>query len=376
MKIAFIYDAVYPWVKGGAEKRIYELAKRMAKNGHEVHWYGIGWWFESGNEDIVIDGIQFHGVCKPIDLYNPDGKRSIKEALYFALKLFPVIIRENFDIIECQNFPFFPYFSVKLYSILKRKKIIVTFHEVWGDYWYDYLGKKGFFGKLLEKIIIRNNDNFIAVSENTKNKIIRIKPNANVEIVPNGVNLELIQQIKPSKDKSDLIFVGRLIKDKNVDLLIKSIKLVKKEIPNIKCVIIGDGPEKDMLKNLTKELKIEDNIKFFGILDEYVELISYLKSSKVFVLPSTREGFGIVVLEANSCGLPVVTVNHPMNAAKDLIKQHQNGILCELSIYDLKVKILALLKINTKMKCINNAKRYDWDKISVLAEKKYLEVLL
>ena len=56
MKIAFVYDAVYPWVKGGAEKRIYELARRLASKGHQVHWYGMGyWWAEKGKKDIEMD---------------------------------------------------------------------------------------------------------------------------------------------------------------------------------------------------------------------------------------------------------------------------------------------------------------------------------
>ena len=58
MKIAFIYDAVYPWVKGGAEKRVYELAKRLALRGHEVHWYSIGWWWtENDHTDIVMESL-------------------------------------------------------------------------------------------------------------------------------------------------------------------------------------------------------------------------------------------------------------------------------------------------------------------------------
>ena len=54
MRIAFIYDAVYPWIKGGAEKRIYEIGRRLAKK-HEVHWYGIGWWFKDNSRTIDHD---------------------------------------------------------------------------------------------------------------------------------------------------------------------------------------------------------------------------------------------------------------------------------------------------------------------------------
>ena len=106
MKIAFIYDAVYPWIKGGAEKRIYEIGRRLADK-HEVHWYGIRWW--DGGETIEHDGIILHGVCEAVPLY-VNGRRSIGEAIYFAGKLLPKLIKENFDVVDCQEFPYFPCF--------------------------------------------------------------------------------------------------------------------------------------------------------------------------------------------------------------------------------------------------------------------------
>ena len=74
MKIAYVYDAVYPWVKGGAEKRIYELSRRLAKRGHEVHCYGMKWW--PGEDEILKDNVHLHGICPPMPLYS-NGKRSI-----------------------------------------------------------------------------------------------------------------------------------------------------------------------------------------------------------------------------------------------------------------------------------------------------------
>ena len=125
MKIAFIYDAVYPWVKGGAEKRVYELAKRLAQRGHEVHWYSIGWWWpEQGQKDITMDGIILHGVSKPIELYS-DDRRSIKEAILFSLKLFKPLWKESFDVVDCQGFPFFSCFIARIHSIVGKSN---TFH--------------------------------------------------------------------------------------------------------------------------------------------------------------------------------------------------------------------------------------------------------
>jgi len=102
-----------------------------------------------------------------------------------------------------------------------------------------------------------------------------------------------------------------------------------------------------------------------------------MKSSKVFVLPSTREGFGIVALEANACGLPVVTVNHKMNAACDFIANGETGFICALSEVDIAEKILRGLNRRRDMKriCIESAKRHDWDNIVNTTEKVYEKII-
>ncbi|RLG32158.1 hypothetical protein DRN98_05680 [Methanosarcinales archaeon] len=141
MKLAYIYDAVYPWIKGGAEKRIYEISKRLAERGHEVHWYGLKWW--DGENDIVQEGVYLHGIGRWDNLY-VNGRRSIKEGLYFGIKTL-TRLKGDFDIIDCQEAPYFPCFSAKVHSLLNKSKLVITWHEVWGDYWYEYLGRKGFF---------------------------------------------------------------------------------------------------------------------------------------------------------------------------------------------------------------------------------------
>ncbi|MGF7119004.1 glycosyltransferase family 4 protein [Methanobacterium oryzae] len=375
MKIAFVYDAIYPWIKGGAEKRVYELAKRLVQRGHEVHWYGIGWWWtEDKQEDIIYDGIYLHGVCKPMALYK-DERRSIKEAIYFALKLFPKLMKKNFDIVECQGFPFFSCFTAKIHSLSGKSKLIITLHEVWNDYWYEYLGKMGIFGKIIEKSVINLTDKIIVVSPKTRRDLRKIKKSENSIIIPNGIDCKRISKIKPSKENSDIIFAGRLIKEKNVDVLIKAVYLIKKQIPDIKCFIIGNGPEKAKLEMLVNKLDIRDNIIFKGFMDSYDDLIAYMKSSKVFVLPSIREGFGIVVIEANACGLPVIVVDHKMNAATDLIINNENGIISKLSENDIKDMIIEMIYKKEEMEnnCIEAAKNYDWDKIVEFLEDYYFQ---
>ena len=377
MKIAFIYDAVYPWVKGGAEKRIYELATRLAQRGHDVHWYSLGWWWpEKGETDIIIDGIHLHGVSNPLELYS-DDRRSIKEALIFSLKLFNPLFKENYDVVDCQGFPFFSCFTAKAHAITGKSKLVITLLEVWGDFWYEYLGKLGIIGKLVERTMLSLTDNLITISYKTKKDLRRIKKSERSIVIPPGIDFSYIQKIKTSDEVSDIIFVGRLIKEKNVDILIKSISIIKEKNPNISCLIIGEGPERSKLEKLVDDLKINDNINFKGFMENHDYIIGYMKSSNVFVLPSVREGFGIVVIESNACGIPVVVMDHEMNAAKDLVHEGVNGYKAKLSPEDISDKIIKSIENKDKMKtsCIDSSKGYDWNKIVDDLEKVYLEII-
>lgn len=374
MKIALVNDTIYPYSKGGAQKRTWEIAKRLAQRGHSVHLFGMKYW--DGEEVIIRDSVYLHGVCKPKELY-VEGRRSIKEAIYFARKVLRPLLREGFDIIDCSNFPYFPCFSAKLHSMRKKSTLIITWLEVWDDYWREYLGRKGIFGKWIERIVAHLSHTMIAISETTKCGLLSIGARGNIKIVPNGVDLEEINAAPPANDRSDVIYAGRLIKEKNIDVLIKSIALIKESIPNIKCLIIGDGPERTNLERLTLDLGLEENIRFLGFLARSEDVFSCMKSSKVFVLPSTREGFGIVAVEANACDLPVVTVRHPKNAAADLIFDGKNGFLCELNEEDVAQKITMALQKRQNMahSCIDYARNYDWGSIAQMVEGVYQSAL-
>jgi glycosyltransferase involved in cell wall biosynthesis len=366
MKIAFIYDAVYPWVKGGVEKRIHELAVRLAER-HEVHIYGVKWW--KGKDKIEYNNVIIHGVCKPLELYS-DGRRTIREAVYFAAKLLPELMKENFDVIDCQEFPYFSCFSSKVHTAIKNSTLVVTWHEVWGDYWFRYLGKLGIFGKRIENLTAKVSRYNIAVSHRTKKELERLGVES--EVIPNGIDFKKIVKMGPSKEKSDVVFAGRLIKDKNVDLLIEAVAILKKEFSDVRCIIIGDGPEKKRLLKKARGFGLETNIRFTGFM-EYEQLISHMKSSRVFVLPSTREGFGIAVIEANACGLPVITVKHEKNASIEVVRDGKNGFLSEFSAVDVAEKIKAGIERKKRMQrtCIAVAKKFDWDVIAESAEDCY-----
>lgn len=153
---------------------------------------------------------------------------------------------------------------------------------------------------------------------------------------------------------------------------------MKREIPDIKCGIIGDGPERKHLTKLTKKLNISDNVKFFGFIEKDEDVYSYMKSSRVFVLPSTREGFPNTILEANSCGLPAIIIKHEKNAGMAAVKEGYNGFIINLSAQKIAEKISELLRNDPKIlkrNALEFAKEHDWNIIVKRIEKIYKETL-
>ncbi len=378
MKIAFIYDMIYPFNIGGAELRNYEMAKRLAKN-HEVHLFGVKLW--DGPDTISCDGIIIHGVCRYKKLYNFSGTRTVWEPLKFAFFLYRHLAKEKFDIIDCSSFVYFHCFTVKLASLKTKSKLIMSWHQFWGDYWYDYLGPvRGFIGRVIEKIVENFTDNHLAMSQTTKRDLIRsgLSPEK-IFISYNGVDNEKIAKIAEPEKIYDLAFAGRFVHQKNIIRLIEAIYEMKKKKPELKACLIGDGPEKEVIIEKIKELGLEEVIFMTGFLASSKEVFKTLKRSRVFVLPSLLEGFGIVVIEANACGLPAIVVDSVMSASKELIDNGLNGFLAEDSAEDIAAKVLNVLNDdNLRQKMAEHslikAKAFDWDKIAKDLEEYYVYV--
>ena len=381
MKIALIYDTAYPWVTGGAERRIYEIGTRLVVRGHDVHIFSLGYWMNTkeyaGQEVIKYKGITYHSLGKPMDLYTNNDTRSVREALYFARRVLSANF-DDFDIVDCQGFPYFSCYTSKIKTFINETNLVITLHEIWNDYWYEYMGKKGLFGKIVEKGILHLTDNVICVSELTYDNMIQNSNPSNACIIPNGVNIKDIVYIDPSDTYCDVLYAGRLIPEKHVDLLIDAIDIVRKKHPYVKCFIVGEGPAEDALRKQVSDLNLENNVFFKGFYEDQRDLYRTLKSSSLFVLPSLREGFGIVVIEANACGVPVVTVNAPMNASKDLVV-HQNGWVindnCENLAKIINQCISEGIPHQMRNKCREFAKKYDWNHITSLTENYYYDIV-
>jgi glycosyltransferase involved in cell wall biosynthesis len=347
VRIAYVSDAVWPWNTGGKERRIREISRRLAGAGHEVHVYTMQWW--DGPKSISVDGVHLHAIMKKRPLYHGD-RRSMLEAVLFGAATLKLLV-VPFDVVDVDHMPFFPLFSARLVCAVRRKRMTATWHEVWGgEYWKTYLGRLALLGTIVERVASRLPHQIIAVSEQTADRLhTELAAGQPVFTIPNGIDFDCIDRTPPSALVPDVLYAGRLLANKNVDLLVRSVVLVAKSHPTVRGRVIGEGPERQALEDLVEELGATGHITFSDFLPGD-EIYGVMKSAGVFVLPSVREGFGAVVLEANACGLPVITVEHPDNAARHLIVEGQNGFVVALDPASLAAAIVKVLDGHDDMK--------------------------
>ena len=381
MKIAYVYDAVYPFVKGGGERRIFEIASRLSHRGHETHLFGMKYW--QGADSYRNNGVWYHSLGAAVPLYHSSGRRSIRQALRFGLQAWQFLPQGRFDIVDCGQWPYFHFLPARLHSFLRRSHFVVSWYEVWGRHWYQYLGPAGAAGLAVERTFCRVPEKLIAVSEATRHDLIASGvPSAKVKVIPNGIEYKYIRSVKPAPDHHDIGYCGRLKNHKNIDVLLHAVAIIKRSKPDISAVIIGDGPERESLERLASQLGVTKNICFTGMLEAFDEVTAILKSCSLFIHPSTKEGGGSITLfEANACGLPVIAVRCENGIDPSLIRQGENGYFVEQLSPGLIAEQAIQLLLNSSQRRQNSeaalkmAANYDWDVIAAQHEHLYTDLL-
>ena len=172
----------------------------------------------------------------------------------------------------------------------------------------------------ITRLSLKLPNKIVAASELTYRELLNsgIRPNR-VEIVENEIDLgpDFVDDI--SNFGFDFLYVGRLIKHKNVDLVIRAWAQLSATRSRVSLGIIGAGPELESLKNLAESLGVGHSVSFLGHIESRAELMNLFRHSKIFVSASSREGYGIAVAEAIALGLWTIVSDSPSNASKYLL---------------------------------------------------------
>ena len=235
---------------------------------------------------------------------------------------------------------------------------------------------------LLQKSIDKS-DLVICVSNSVKDthsRKLKLK-NKNIKIIYNGVSDAFFQKIQNREQNSDvrnLIYVGRLEKEKCVDILIDALPIIKAKNNNINLLIVGEGSEINKLKERAINKGVSDIVTFAG---KKLNVIKYLDKSDIFIHPTKcEEAFGIAIVEAMSRGCIPVAFNK--GGIPEIIEEKKNGYL--IDIVDSKKmaeKILEILNMNEKeiylirKNAMESAKRFTIDNTISELEKEYMKIM-
>jgi glycosyltransferase involved in cell wall biosynthesis len=324
--VAVVCDTIYPYSHGGRETRYQELVPRLAQR-FDMHVYTMHWW--DGPLSYTSDGVTYHAISPLLPLYT-ENRRSLRQALGFGLSCFR-LLRCDFNVLDADHIPYSQLYVLWAVARLKRKPFIVTWHEVWSrTYWCQYLGWPGWIAWLTERLAMRLPDRIIAASPQTAERLLRLlHGRTQVTTVPNGIDFNLIRETAADPEATDVVVVGRLIEHKHVDMLLDVLASLRAEGMHLTCRIIGYGPARTALAEQAQRLGIADAVEFRDGVRDHHELYSLIKAARLFVSLSAREGFGLAVLEAIACGIPVLTTAAPDNHAQHLVAKYSRGTVCE-----------------------------------------------
>jgi len=308
LRVAFFPEYFYPHV-GGAETWTENVASCLTTLGHHVEIFTYR--MPAATYDQSVFGVQVHRIGRPFVIAG--SRPYFKRFLIHATGSFLALMKgKRFDVVIAQYTPLLP---LKFVSRIRGLPIVAIFHDVYGL--ESSIEQKGLFRGLIryvfgDLLITRlRYDGIVAVSDATERKLRRFRcKTTQIKVVRNAVDVDLIDSTAARKIPKQICFVGRLLKHKHVDDLLRSFARVLKREPNAKLIVIGDGDEKGRLVSLAQELGIGSSVNFTGFVEDK-EKIRLMKSSELLVLPSTDEGWGNVITEAIACGLNTISYDIP-----------------------------------------------------------------
>jgi glycosyltransferase involved in cell wall biosynthesis len=380
MKILFInYEC--PPLGGGGGIASYQLAAELAKQ-HNVDYLTMG--FKGLPSCEIADGV--HIIRVPVV-----NRKNLSTATYISMLSFvPSAIFKGIQLCKKQRYDCIHAWFVLPSGVcgaglsrLFRIPLILT--ALGGDV-YDpskrHSPHTSYLMRLLITGLFNYSDRNTVESTNLKELVLRYyhikKP---VRVIPLGFTKPVFlhksrTDLHIQENKIIFISVGRLVKRKGFEYAIKALSHLPGQ--SFHYYIIGDGPEEPDLKKLVMSLGMSEQVSFMGHLSDEKKF-QYLSVSDVYLLPSLHEGFGICLLEAMHCGLPIVSTNN--GGQEDILKDYENALFTDAYDIDAFAKKIQELLADTNLKTVlstNNQriiKHYYIEEIAEIYENLYKELI-
>ena len=327
MRICLVYDCLFPYTVGGAERWYRNLSERLAADGHDVTYLTLRQW--NRRERPGVPGVDVVAVGPRMELYAGPGRRRILPPLVFGLGVLWHLLRHGrrYDVVHTASFPYFSLLAAAATRHLGGFRLVVDWHEVWTrGYWIDYLGGAGGrVGNAVQALCLRVPQRAFCFSRLHARRLVEGGLRGEPTVLE-GEYAGALEPAQPRPAQPLVLFAGRHIPEKQVPALVPAMAAVRRAHGNMRCVIFGDGPERERVLALVRELGLSQSIAVPGFVDAD-EIQGTLRRAACMVLPSRREGYGMIVIEASAAGTPSVVVRAEDNAATELIEDGVNGFV-------------------------------------------------
>jgi glycosyltransferase involved in cell wall biosynthesis len=326
-RIAIVYDCLYPHTIGGCERWYRAVAARLAARHRVTYLTRVQW--DAGGPDAPA-GVEVVGLGGGRQLYTVSGRRRIGPPIRFGLAVLLHLIRNRrrYDIVHTCSFPYFPMLSACAASTIGGFAVVTDWVEVWPrEYWRSYLGPLGgAAGAAVQKLCISLTGRSFTLSEGTAATLCEQGYRGQPVVLKGIYDGPILPPPAQTQRAPLVVFAGRHIREKQVSLIPQAIALTRGQLPDLRAVIFGDGPERPRVMAEIARLGLQDVIGCPGFAP-WEEIDSALRDAMCMLLPSRREGYGLIVVEAAARGTPAIVVAGPDNLAASLVADGVNGFV-------------------------------------------------
>ena len=328
MRICLVYDCLYPHTVGGAERWYRSLAERLVAEGHEVTYLTLRQWNPGESPDL--DGVDVRAVGPRMRLYTESGRRRILPPLVFGAGVLVHLLRRGcrFDAVHTASFPYFSLLGAAAARRRGRYQLVVDWHEVWTrEYWTEYLGSVGgLVGWLVQCLCVRLPQRAFCFSQLHARRLQAAGLRGDVTVLRGEYAGPVQAAVSTHEPEPLVVFAGRMIPEKLAIAVVAAVARARARMPELRATLLGDGPERDAVLQAVAEFDLDGVVAVPGFVSAE-EVQATLGQALCLLLPSRREGYGLIVVEAASHGTPSIVVAGPDNAAVELISEGENGFV-------------------------------------------------
>jgi glycosyltransferase involved in cell wall biosynthesis len=335
MRIAIVYDCLYPNTVGGAERWLRALVEDLGQD-HEITYVTRRQW--QRGEEPEIEGVRCVAVSRGGTLYRDDGSRRLGPPALFAVGVFFHFLRHrrDYDVVDCVSYPYLPLIALRAALVGRRRtKVFCTWLEcLTPEYFRTYGGRlSGRVFAWIQSLCVQLSPSAFAISELVADRLYEAGFEGEMHRLT-GFWIDGRERppadpgagraVEPAGDGPLVLFAGRHVPDKRVAVLPEALAIARQREPGLRAVIVGDGPERVRVVEQLETLGLTGSVTAPGFVSR-AALDELYGDADCVVSPSIRDGYGIAVVEAAGAGIPAVVCRHPDNAATELVEEGVNG---------------------------------------------------